>query len=154
MAHQHTVKAFDEDITRLRGLIAEMGGLAEVSINEGMEALVKGSQDLAEKDYRRNAPRFQGENLDRNLALQQRLEEIAREKGCTPAQLALAWLLAQGEDIVPIPGTKRIKYLEENAAAVKIALSSEDLARIASAVPVEQVAGPRYSEPAMRRVNL
>lgn len=115
---------------------------------------IKGSQDLAEKDYRRNAPRFQGENLDRNLALQQRLEEIAREKGCTPAQLALAWLLAQGEDIVPIPGTKRIKYLEENAAAVKIALTPEDLARIASAVPVEQVAGPRYSEPAMRRVNL
>jgi aryl-alcohol dehydrogenase-like predicted oxidoreductase len=115
---------------------------------------IKGSQDLAEKDYRRNAPRFQGENLDRNLALQQRLEEIAREKGCTPAQLALAWLLAQGEDIVPIPGTKRIKYLEENASAVKIALIAEDLARIASAVPVEQVAGPRYSEPAMRRVNL
>jgi aryl-alcohol dehydrogenase-like predicted oxidoreductase len=115
---------------------------------------IKDTSDLSQDDYRLNAPRFQRENLDRNVKLQERLELIAREKGCTPAQLALAWLLSQGDDIVPIPGTKRIKYLEENAAAVKIKLSPSDLARIAEAIPSEAVAGPRYSEGAMRRVNL
>jgi aryl-alcohol dehydrogenase-like predicted oxidoreductase len=115
---------------------------------------IKRTEDLDDTDYRHNAPRFQGENLDRNVALQKRIEEIAREKGCTPAQLALAWLLAQGEDIVPIPGTKRRKYLEENVQAVFLELTPEDLARIKQAIPAEQVAGARYSEPALKRVNL
>src|SRR5205085_8146080 len=78
---------------------------------------IKKADDLAEDDRRRNFPRFQGENLDKNVALVTRLEEMAKEKGCTPAQLALAWVLAQGDDIVPIPGTKRRKYLEQNVAA-------------------------------------
>lgn len=83
-----------------------------------------------EDDYRRNSPRFQGENFQKNLALVGRIEEIAKEKGCTPAQLALAWVLAQGEYIIPIPGTKRRKYLEENVAALAIELTEEDLRRI------------------------
>jgi aryl-alcohol dehydrogenase-like predicted oxidoreductase len=114
----------------------------------------KSKEDLDPTDYRHNAPRFQGDTFSRNVSLQKRIDQIAREKGCTPAQLSLAWLLAQGDDIVPIPGTKRIKYLEENATAVNIKLSSQDRARISAAVPAEQVAGARYAEPAMKRVNL
>ena len=115
---------------------------------------IKKKEDLLPTDYRHNAPRFQGENLDRNARLTVRVEEIAREKGCTPSQLALAWLLAQGEDIVPIPGTKRIQYLEENAQAAEVKLTAEDLDRIAEAIPAEAVAGARYPEGAMKRVNL
>src|SRR3954447_2331523 len=91
---------------------------------------IKRSEDLAEDDYRRHSPRFQGENFQRNLDLVQRVGEIAREKHCTPAQLALAWVLAQGEDIVPIPGTKRRKYLQENIGALDVYLTTADLARI------------------------
>jgi aryl-alcohol dehydrogenase-like predicted oxidoreductase len=108
-------------------------------------------EKLDEKDFRRQNPRFQDENLERNLALAQRVAQIAAEKEVTPGQLALAWLLAQGEDIVPIPGTKRRKYLEENAAAVQVALSDEDLARIDAALPVGAAAGDRY--PDMSSVN-
>ncbi|MCL6444161.1 MAG: aldo/keto reductase [Alicyclobacillus sp.] len=108
-------------------------------------------EDLPADDYRRNSPRFQGENFARNLALVDRIREMAQEKGCTPAQLALAWLLAQGEDIVPIPGTKKRKYLEENAAATDIELSRADLARIAEIAPKGVAAGDRY--PDMRSVN-
>jgi len=115
---------------------------------------IKKREDLSPTDYRRNAPRFQGENLDRNAQLTAGVEQIAREKGCTPAQLALAWLLAQGDDIVPIPGTKRIKYLEENAQAVKIKLAPQELERISEAIPAEAVAGQRYPEGGMKRVNL
>jgi aryl-alcohol dehydrogenase-like predicted oxidoreductase len=115
---------------------------------------IKNKEDLDPTDYRRTAPRFQGENFDRNAALTRQVEEIAREKGCTPAQLALAWLLAQGPDIVPIPGTKRIKYLEQNSAAVNVKLTRDELARIADAVPAEAVAGARYPEGGMKRVNL
>ncbi|HWR16042.1 MAG TPA: aldo/keto reductase [Terriglobales bacterium] len=115
---------------------------------------IKHQEDLPTNDYRRNAPRFQGENFTRNISLQEQLEQIAREKSCTPAQLALAWLLAQGDDIIPIPGTKRQKYLEQNAQAVNVKLTSQELARIASAVPSDRVAGPRYPEMAMKRVNL
>jgi aryl-alcohol dehydrogenase-like predicted oxidoreductase len=114
----------------------------------------KNKTDLDPTDYRNQAPRFQGENFSRNLALIERIEQIASEKSCTPGQLTLAWLLAQGEDVVPIPGTKRIKYLEENIGAVNLKLTAQDLDRTAKAVPAEQVAGARYAEPGMKRVNL
>jgi aryl-alcohol dehydrogenase-like predicted oxidoreductase len=115
---------------------------------------IKDTDKLPPEDYRRNSPRFQGENLRRNLELERRLEQLAAEKSCTPAQLALAWLLAQGDDIVPIPGTKRQKYLEQNAQAVNLKLDPEDLARIDQAMPRGATAGERYPEAAMRRVNL
>ncbi len=102
-------------------------------------------EDLPEDDFRRYHPRFQGENFQRNLALVERVEEIARERGVTAGQLALAWVLSRGEDIVPIPGTKRRAYLEENAAAAAVALSAEDLARIDEAAPLGVTAGERYA---------
>jgi aryl-alcohol dehydrogenase-like predicted oxidoreductase len=111
-------------------------------------------EDLPADDYRRNQPRFQGENFARNLALTQRVEEIAREKHCTASQLALAWVLAQGTDIVPIPGTKRRRYLEENVGALNVRLAPEDLHRVDQAFPRGATAGPRYPERAMRGVNL
>lgn len=119
-----------------------------------LSGTIKEIDKLPANDYRRNNPRFQGENLRRNLELERRVEELAAEKSCTPSQLALAWLLAQGDDIVPIPGTKRQKYLEENAQAVNLKLDPQDLARIDQAVPPGATAGARYPEPAMRRVNL
>src|SRR5919199_8003 len=109
--------------------------------------------DLPEGDYRRSSPRFQGENLEKNLELVERVREIASEKGVTPGQLALAWLLHQGDDVVPIPGTKRRKYLEENAAAADIVLTDEDLARIEEAMPKGSAVGERYAEQQMRAVN-
>jgi aryl-alcohol dehydrogenase-like predicted oxidoreductase len=114
---------------------------------------IKRPQDIP-NDYRRNMPRLQDENLRKNLELAQRVEQLAKEKGCTPAQLALAWLLAQGEYIVPILGTKRVKYLEQNAEAVNLNLTPDDLARIDRALPRGVAAGDRYPEPAMKRVNL
>jgi aryl-alcohol dehydrogenase-like predicted oxidoreductase len=114
---------------------------------------IKKREHLPEHDYRHTTPRFQGENFQRNLDLVKRLEEIAREKKCTPAQLALAWVLAQGNDIVPIPGTKRRKYLQENVGALNVDLSSEDLARIDEVAPHEAVAGARYPDWAMEMVN-
>ena len=114
---------------------------------------IKRFEDLPENDYRRTSPRFQGENFQRNLDLVKRGEEIAREKKCTPAQLALAWVLAQGDDIVPIPGTKHRKYLQENIGALNVDLTSEDLARIEEAAPQEAVAGARYPDWAMQMVN-
>jgi aryl-alcohol dehydrogenase-like predicted oxidoreductase len=107
--------------------------------------------DFEEDDYRRFSPRFQGENFERNLDAVRVVESIAAEKECTPSQLALAWLLAQGHDVVPIPGTKRVERLEENAAAVDVALDDADLDRIAAALP--EVAGARYNEAGMRSVN-
>lgn len=108
-------------------------------------------EDLAPDDYRRNSPRFQGENFQRNLDLVARIREIAAARKCTPAQLALAWVLAQGEDIVPIPGTKRRKYLEENVGAVDVELTPEDLRRIDEVAPRGAAAGERY--PDMSSVN-
>ena len=110
-------------------------------------------EDLPVDDYRRNSPRFQGENFEKNLELVRRVEEIAREKGCTPAQLALAWVLAQGRDIVPIPGTKRRKYLEENVGALQVELSAEDLARLDEVAPKGMTSGERYPESMMQLVN-
>ncbi len=114
---------------------------------------IKGPGDLAEGDWRRNSPRFQGDNLARNLSLVRSLEEMAAEKKCRPSQLALAWLLARGKDIVPIPGTKRVERLEENAGALAVRLAPEDLARLDAAFPPGAAAGQRYPEPAMRAVN-
>lgn len=110
-------------------------------------------EDLPADDYRRNTPRFQGENFQKNLDLVRKVEEIAEEKQCKPSQLALAWVLAQGDDIVPIPGTKRRKYLEENIAAVEVKLSKEDLQRIDDVFPPEAAAGQRYPENMMAAVN-
>jgi aryl-alcohol dehydrogenase-like predicted oxidoreductase len=108
-------------------------------------------EDLPENDFRRKSPRFQGENFQKNLDLLDRVNEIATEKQVTPGQLALAWLLAQGDDIVPIPGTKHRKYLEENVAALEITLSPDDLERIDEAAPKGATAGPRYAD--MSTVN-
>ncbi len=112
----------------------------------------KSPDELDENDFRRHGPRFTGENLDANLRLAAKVAEIAQEQGITPAQLALAWVLAQGEDLVPIPGTKRRKYLEENAAAADVQLSEADLARIEAELP--EVAGARYDEAGMAALNL
>lgn len=109
--------------------------------------------DLPTDDYRRNSPRFQGENFQKNLDLVRRVEEMAREKGCKPSQLALAWVLAQGDDIVPIPGTKRRKYLEENVAADAVGLTEKNLRRIDEVFPPEAASGDRYPEHMMALVN-
>ncbi len=110
-------------------------------------------EDLPADDYRRNSPRFQGDNFASNLALVEEVEAIAAEKHCTTSQIALAWLLAQGPDIVPIPGTKRRRFLEENAKAVDLKLDSRDLARLEAAFPLRAAAGERYPETGMRAVN-
>lgn len=112
----------------------------------------KSPEDLDEGDFRRSGPRFTGENLKANLGLAAKIAEIAAEKGITPAQLALAWVLAQGDDLVPIPGTKRRAYLEQNAGAVDVELTDEDLARIDAELP--EAAGERYDEVGMATVNL
>ena len=110
-------------------------------------------EDLAMDDVRRNHPRFQGENFQKNLDLVARVRELAAQKGCTASQLALAWVLAQGDDIVPIPGTKRRSYLEENAAALDVHLTAEDLARISEVASRGVAAGERYPAPMMRFIN-
>ncbi len=110
-------------------------------------------EDLPEDDYRRNSPRFQGENFQRNLDLVGRVEEIARRKRCTPAQLALAWLLAEGQDIVPIPGTKQRRYLEENVGTLEVTLTASDLEEIEDVAPKGVAAGERYHEAGMRTIN-
>ena len=109
--------------------------------------------DLPHDDSRRNHPRFQGENFERNLDLVRALEGMALEKGCTASQLALAWLLAQGDDVIPIPGTKRRTYLEENAAALEVDLQQSDLARIEAAFPFGAASGKRYPEQALAALN-
>jgi len=110
-------------------------------------------EDFLQDDYRRFSPRFQGENFQKNLDLVRRVEEIAKKKGCKPAQLALAWVLAQDKNIVPIPGTKRRKYLEENVSAIDVKLSEDDLRRIDEIFPTGAAAGDRYPEPMMSIVN-
>jgi aryl-alcohol dehydrogenase-like predicted oxidoreductase len=115
---------------------------------------IKRYEDFAADDYRRQSPRFQGENFAHNLALVRQVETIARQKHCTPAQLALAWVLAQGNDVIPIPGTKRRSYLEQNAAAVDIRLTPEDLRQIDEAAPRGAASGARYPEQMMSFVNL
>jgi aryl-alcohol dehydrogenase-like predicted oxidoreductase len=114
----------------------------------------KSVEDLGSDDWRRNSPRFQGENFIRNLRLVRCVEQMASEKGCKASQLALAWVLAQGEEVVPIPGTTRRVHLEENVAALELTLSPEDLARLNEAAPKGATAGERYPEQAMRVVDL
>lgn len=114
---------------------------------------IKSPDDFPPNDLRRSSPRFQGENFRKNLELVAKIREIAEEKGCTAAQLALAWVLAQGDDIVPIPGTKRRKYLEENLAALEISLTVDELRRIDAVFPRDAAAGERYPAPLMRWVN-
>jgi aryl-alcohol dehydrogenase-like predicted oxidoreductase len=111
---------------------------------------IKSAGDLPANDWRRNNPRFEGENLQRNLKLVEEIRNIAAEKSCEPSQLALAWVLAQGEDIVPIPGTKRTRYLEENVGVTDVSLSAKDIERIDKAVPRGSASGTRYTEAGMR----
>ena len=115
---------------------------------------IKSPSDFAEDDFRRNHPRFQGENFDRNIELVREVGKLAEEKGCTTAQLALAWVLAQGEDIVPIPGTKQVRYLDDNIGALEVALSRADLDRLDAILPPGAAAGERYAERAMAALNL
>jgi aryl-alcohol dehydrogenase-like predicted oxidoreductase len=118
-----------------------------------LTAQIKRFEDLPDDDYRRHSPRFQGENFQKNLDLVARVELLAKEKKCTPGQLALAWLLAQGDDIIPIPGTKRRKYLEENVGALNVTLSAGDIRRIDEVAPKGVASGPRYPETMMQMVN-
>jgi aryl-alcohol dehydrogenase-like predicted oxidoreductase len=113
----------------------------------------KSPDDFPEGDFRKNHPRFQGENFQRNLDLVREVEKMAEEKGCTTAQLALAWVLAQGEDIVPIPGTKHVKYLDQNIGALDVKLSDEDLQRLDEILPLGAAAGERYHARGMETVN-
>jgi len=140
----------DEHLAALRKL--GIGLVAYSPLGRGfLTGEIRSVDDLAPDDFRRNSPRFQGENFDRNLELVGRVRELAAEKGVTPGQLALAWVLNQGPDIVPIPGTKRRAYLEENVAAATIELSPSDLARLDEAAPRGAAAGERY--PDMSPIN-
>ena len=114
---------------------------------------IKKIEDLEAGDYRRNSPRFQGENFQKNLELVQEIETMARDKHCTAAQLALAWVLAQGEDIVPIPGTKRIPFLEENISSLAVQLEQADLDRINQILPHGAAVGTRYAALQMQALN-
>jgi aryl-alcohol dehydrogenase-like predicted oxidoreductase len=115
---------------------------------------IKSPSDFAEDDFRKNHPRFQGENFKKNLELVEEVGRMAKEKGCTTAQLALAWVLAKGEDVVPIPGTKHVRYLDENIGALDVKLTAEDLRRLDEILPPGAAAGPRYHERGMAAVNL
>jgi len=140
----------DEILPTVREL--GIGFVAYSPIGRGfLSGRFKTIDDLEPTDYRRQSPRFQGENFERNLDLVRRIEEIARSKGVTPAQLAIAWVLAQGDDIVPIPGSKSIGHLEENIAAVDIELTATDLAQIDEVAPKGVASGDRY--PSMAAVN-
>ncbi|MBE9181447.1 aldo/keto reductase [Oculatella sp. LEGE 06141] len=140
----------------LLGTVRELGiGFVPYSpLGRGfLSGAITRPEDLAEDDYRRNSPRFQGENFSKNLQVVEQVKAIATAKGVTPGQLALAWLLAQGDDIVPIPGTKRRTYLEENVAATEITLTPEDLQQIESVAPKGVAAGDRYAPQHMSVVN-
>jgi aryl-alcohol dehydrogenase-like predicted oxidoreductase len=115
---------------------------------------IKSPEDFSDDDFRKNHPRFTGENFEKNIALVREVEALAREKGCTTAQLALAWVLAKGEDVVPIPGTRHIRYLDDNIGALEVKLSKEDLDRLDAILPPGAAAGTRYPERAMAAVNL
>ncbi len=131
-----------------------VGFVAFSPLGRGMfTGKIKSADTFSEKDARRNFPRFQGENFERNLALAGRVEQIADEKRCAPAQLALAWMLSQGDDLIPIPGTKRKAYIEENLGALAVELTAADIARISEIAPPGAAAGNRYNEDAMKLVD-
>lgn len=132
----------------------DIGFVAYSPLGRGfLTGQIKSVDDLAEDDFRKHHPRFQGENFQKNLDLVGRVEEIAKEHKCSPAQLALAWVMAQGDDIVPIPGTRHPERLEENVAALDVVLSENDLRRIDTAAPKGATAGDRYPEGGMRTIN-
>jgi aryl-alcohol dehydrogenase-like predicted oxidoreductase len=142
----------DEILPTLREL--GIGYVAYSPLGRGfLTGQFQSPDDLPADDYRRNSPRFQGENFYKNLQLVEQVKAIAHEKNCTPSQLALAWLLAQGQDIVPIPGTKRRTYLEENVGATQIPMTQEDLQRIEAVAPKGAAAGDRYPTQTMSTVN-
>jgi len=135
--------------------LLDVGFVAYSPLGRGfLTGQIKRIEDLAQDDFRRQNPRFQGENFQKNLQLVAKVEEIAKEHKCSPAQLALAWVLAQGDDIVPIPGTRHPKRVEENVGALKVVLSENDLRRIDAAAPRGAAAGARYPEGGMKAVNL
>jgi aryl-alcohol dehydrogenase-like predicted oxidoreductase len=135
--------------------LLDIGFVAYSPLGRGfLTGQIKRIEDLAEDDFRRQNPRFQGANFQKNLELVAKVEEIAKEHKCTPAQLALAWVLAQGDDIVPIPGTRHPERVEENIRALDVVLSESDLRRIDAAAPKGAAAGERYAEGAMKSVNL
>jgi aryl-alcohol dehydrogenase-like predicted oxidoreductase len=143
----------DEILTTCREL--GIGFVSYSPLGRGfLTGQIKKLDDLPEDDWRRHSPRFQGDNLQHNWGLVAEIQEIAAEKGCTPSQLALAWVLAQGADIVPIPGTKRQSYLEENLSALDLSLTQEDLQRIDEIAPRDAAAGSRYPEAGMRLVDV
>jgi len=142
----------DEVIPACREL--GIGVVAYSPLGRGfLSGVIKSVDDLAEDDWRRNMPRFQGENFAKNLELVERVEQVASAKGCTTAQLALAWVLAQGPDVVPIPGTRSRSRLEENAGAAGVELSDDELAEIDAVIPRDMIAGTRYPEQAMSMLN-
>ncbi len=142
----------DEIVPACRDL--GIGVVAYSPLGRGfLSGAIRSLDDLAEDDWRRFMPRFQGENFGKNLELVDRVEEMAKKKGCTPAQLALAWVLAQGSDVVPIPGTRRRSRLEENAGAAGIALTDDDLAEIDEVIPKDMAAGTRYPEESMKMLD-
>ncbi|MGA8757426.1 MAG: aldo/keto reductase [Stellaceae bacterium] len=148
---------YREEATETRELTRDLGisFVAYAPLGRSLLAgVVPDFDNLAEGDTRGRHPRFMGDNFAKNRALVGRIEAIAHEKGCTPAQLVLAWLLAQGPDVIPIPGTKHISRLEENLGAVKVSLTSADINRISTAIPIGAAAGTRYPEGGMRGVYI
>jgi aryl-alcohol dehydrogenase-like predicted oxidoreductase len=148
---------YRQEATETRGLTRDLGISFVAYAPLGRSLLAGVVPDLAhldEGDTRGRHPRFMGDNFTKNRALVERIEAIARDKACTPAQLVLAWLLAQGQDVIPIPGTKRVSRLEENLGALDVELTAADIDRISAAVPVGAAAGTRYPEGGMRGVYI
>jgi aryl-alcohol dehydrogenase-like predicted oxidoreductase len=142
----------DEILSTVREL--GIGFVAYSPLGRGfLTGQIRREEDLADDDFRKNSPRFQGENFQRNLDLVDKVQELAERKGCKPSQLALAWLLAQGDDIVPIPGTKRIRYLEENLGGLDVVLTVEDLRQLDEVAPRGAASGDRYPEAAMSALD-
>jgi aryl-alcohol dehydrogenase-like predicted oxidoreductase len=131
-----------------------IGFVAYAPLGRGfLTGQIKRFEDIPEGDFRRNSPRFQGANFQKNLDLVEKIKAMAAAKGCTPGQLAIAWVLAQGDDIVPIPGTKRVAYLDENLGALEVKLSAEDLRALDAIAPKGAFAGERYPASALASVN-
>ena len=154
------IREFKEFLLKQNAIALAIGVIIGAAVSKVVSSIVDNilnpivSLLLPAGDWRRNHPRFQGENFEKNLELVRRVESLARAKGCLPSQLALAWVLAQGDDMVPIPGTTRRKHLEENVGALAVSLSAADLSSIDEAAPKGVAAGERYTAEGMRAVNL